>query len=313
MKYSLLHSIGWAGAVPYRWASTRGDNDDVDLELEFSDDDLSDDLHGVNTGPMLVNAGHGWSVRDGDHLGGDGVNGDGVDGPAFLPEAYRRKASGGSDSSHDILTPSVEGGYNVFKPPYQHLLSPPEVSEAPGQHAVPVAAAHFDDVAAAPSSQAFDIDVGLSPEAQALRKAEGTETTADALVNSSARPHSDDATPISSGSVSRSASHRLHGSDDSSRAPSAAGTYATGGSENEVHLADALEKKATEVVPLATMKPIIATEESQFADADEDAAASAAPAALLDDDDDDSDEQCVSFQARRKRSTRFRPAAAPAA
>ncbi|ETS62681.1 hypothetical protein PaG_02416 [Moesziomyces aphidis] len=297
---------------PIQMALDEPDNDDVDLELEFSDDDLSDDLHGVSAGPMLVNAGHGWSVRDSDHLGGGGVNGDGVDGPTFLPEAYRRKTSGGSDSSHDILTPSVEGGYNVFKPPYQHLLSPPEVSEAPGQHAVPVAAAHFDDVAAAPSSQAFAIDVGLSPEAQALRKAEGTETTADALVDSSARPPSDDATPISSGSVSRSASHRLQGSDDSSRAPSAAGTYATGGSENEVHLADVLEKKALEM-PSAAIKPIIATEESQFADADEDAAASATPAALLDDDDDDSDEQCVSFQARRKRSTRFRPAAAPAA
>lgn len=63
-----------------------------------------------------------------------------------------------------------------------------------------------------------------------------------------------------------------------------------------------------------------ATEESQFADAEEDASRqdeldsisakhamlSGSGAPIGNEEEDDSDDQCVSFQARRKRSTRFR-------
>ncbi|KAJ1028813.1 hypothetical protein NDA16_001978 [Ustilago loliicola] len=223
------------------------ETDDVDLELELSDDDLSDDLDDVGDaahGPMLVNSGHGWTVRNDEEAGA-----------AFLPEAYVRKGSSGSESSNDILTPSVEGGYNVYKPPYQHILSGSGSSGVPDESGITAAtdlsadngdseprkghdvdnAAQIDVGAAAPSCQTFAMDTTLSTEAAALRKAE---------------------TPVIPGT---------------------------------------------------------AAEESQFADADEEArpdaevvASKLAQAALIDEEDEDSDEQCVSFQARRKRSTRFR-------
>ncbi|SAM79567.1 related to Serine/threonine-protein kinase [Ustilago bromivora] len=229
------------------------ETDDVDLELELSDDDLYDDLDeaGGARGPMLVNSGNGWTVRnDEDTDGGDVDDG----GAAFLPEAYVRKGSSGSESSNGILTPSVEGGYNVYKPPYQHILSPPE-SSVPNESGITAATdlSGTNNVAAtskapngaqpaAPACQTFAMDATLSTEAAALRKGE------------------------------------------------------------------------TPSVPVA--------EESQFADADEEAprsdepesvAANLAQTVLADEDDEDSDEQCVSFQARRKRSTRFHGPPASAA
>lgn len=300
------------------------DNDDVDLELEFSDDDdLSDDLHGAdsgNRGPMLVNSGHGWEVRGGNQDDGDGAGAD------YLPEAFGRKGSSGSVSSNDILTPSVEGGYNVFKPPYQHILSAAESSALPETRGLALArdageGSPLNAAAevAAPACQTFAMDATLSTEANALRKAEMTEldgSHTDASGAVAAEASADQATPISSGSVSRSASHRQHGSDESSRAPSAAGTQSTR-SDIDGAAAEETEGKAI-ASPVVTATP--ATEESQFADAEEDTAAQAEVAAkhpqlglAPEQEDDDSDDQCVSFQARRKRSTRFRTPSASGA
>uniref|UniRef100_V5EVW0 Protein kinase n=1 Tax=Kalmanozyma brasiliensis (strain GHG001) TaxID=1365824 RepID=V5EVW0_KALBG len=293
------------------------DNDDVDLELEFSDDDdLSDDLHSGNRDPMLVNSGRGWEVRGGNQDDEAGT------GAVYLPETFGRKGSSGSVSSSDILTPSVEGGYNVFKPPYQHILAPAGSSALPETRALGVARErsppHAAAEVAAPACQTFAMDATLSPEANALRKAEMTELDGSHTEARSAVPAealADQSTPTSSGSVSRSASHRQHGSDESSRAPSAAGTQTTrsdidGGVVEETN-GKAIASPAVTAVP--------ATEESQFADAEEDTAAQAEVAAKQthlgltpEHDDDDSDDQAVSFQARRKRSTRFRTPSAGA-
>ncbi|SPO24637.1 related to Serine/threonine-protein kinase [Ustilago trichophora] len=298
--------------------STDLDNDDVDLELELSDDDLSDDLHGagdVAQGPMLVNSGHGWLVRN------DSANRGG--GAAFLPEAYGRKGSSGSDSSNDILTPSVEGGYNVFKPPYQHILSPPQSSTLPNEMStsagddrsvvsgrLEVDKGDADDLdTAAPRCQTFAMDPTLSTEAEALRKAEVSELHAGRADMSGAMTgttSTDETTPISSGSVSRSAS--------------AAETQATR-SDLDGTLSQGLVRKLGTAVadPVVTIVSNSAAEESQFADAEEDATKQTASAltplsaALPEEEDEDSDEQCVSFQARRKRSTRFRTTPASAA
>ncbi|TKY86600.1 hypothetical protein EX895_004239 [Sporisorium graminicola] len=316
------------------------EHDDVDLELELSDDDLSDDLHidgGNVRGPMLVNSGHGWMVRDGASDDGD------VEGASFLPEAYVRKGSSGSNNSNDILTPSVEGGYNVFKPPYQHILSPSESLsdrrfaglEAQGDHSSPRVRGNLGGSAnagVASGCQTFSMDATLSTEADALRKAELPELNTDNLVVTSAvaeEASGNEATPISSGNVSRSDLDRQRGTDESSRAPSGARTQETHSDVEAAHLEENGYSATGKPIGSAMPPALPATEESQFADAEEDSApregadaitakqsnASLAPAsaALAEDDDDDSDDQCVSFQARRKRSTRFRTTPASAA
>ncbi|SNX83456.1 related to Serine/threonine-protein kinase [Melanopsichium pennsylvanicum] len=316
------------------------DRDDVDLELELSDDDLSDDdLHGAGRaagGPMLVNSGRGWTVRNDDHLDGGSA--------AFLPEAYTQKGSSGSNSSNDILTPSVEGGYNVFKPPYRHILSPSEspalpnesdimaatdpglaeAHEVPDKHRESDSAGHTDWGMAAPECQTFAMDAILSSQAAALRKAEFTELHVGQLHVSESLAGTasvDEASPISSDNVSRSALYRQHGSNESSQAPSAADTQATSSDTNGIQPQGAESKitaRPSEIaeVSVATSTPPSTAEELQFADADEDkpAAAGLIPVstALLEEDEEDSDEQCVSFQARRKRSSRFRTSPASA-
>ncbi|KAJ9478456.1 SNF1-activating kinase 1 [Pseudozyma hubeiensis] len=296
--------------TPLEVAEYENDDVDLELELELSDDDLSDDLHGAhsaNRGPMLINSGNGWTVRDGDEQSQH------IDRSAFLPEAHVRKESSGSVSSNDILTPSVEGGYNVFKPPYQHILSPSGSSGTPDE-GVAVDSNIVADDTAAPDCQTFAMGASLSSEADALRKANLTELGVGqaAVANPVARTGLETVTtPTSSASVSRSASHLQHGSNESSRAPSAAETQATrsdvGGAQSEGK--DLKAKDGT-----------AATEESQFADAEEETAAqdgidsisakhallSGSGATLGIDEEDDSDDQAVSFQARRKRSTRFR-------
>ncbi|CDW98889.1 hypothetical protein [Sporisorium scitamineum] len=322
------------------------EHDDVDLELELSDDDLSDDLHGeggIARGPMLVNSGHGWTVRDG-HVDGD--HGD-VEGASFLPEAYVRKGSSGSDNSNDILTPSVEGGYNVFKPPYQHVLTPSESLsdgnrlqdltnlDAHTDHGKPSIGGNLDspaNAAAASGCQTFAIDATLSTEADALRKAELTELNADAVVTTSTVVEgapANEGTPISSGSVSRSDSQGQRGTDESSRALSATETQAIRSDVDAFHSEENGQSTTEKPSGIATLNAVPATEELQFADAEEDdtardnagdavtatqgAGLMPASAALVEEEDDDSDDQCVSFQARRKRSTRFRTTAASAA
>ncbi|GAC96544.1 likely protein kinase [Pseudozyma hubeiensis SY62] len=296
--------------TPLEVAEYENDDVDLELELELSDDDLSDDLHGAhsaNRGPMLINSGNGWTVRDGDeqnqHIGQS----------AFLPEAHARKESSGSVSSNDILTPSVEGGYNVFKPPYQHILSPSGSSGMPDHRVAADASIPADEIAA-PDCQTFAMGASLSSEADALRKANLTELgIAQAAVSDplgSTRLEAEP-TPTSSASVSRSASHLQHGSNESSRAPSAAETQATRSDVGGVQ---------PEGKDLKAKDGTAATEESQFADAEEEGAAqdgldsisakhallSGSGATLGFEEEDDSDDQAVSFQARRKRSTRFR-------
>lgn len=315
------------------------DNDDVDLDLELSDDDISDDLHDVGAGgrgPLLVNSGRGWTVRNDDDIE-EGIEDDGA---AYLPEAFvhnARKGSSGSDSSNDILTPSVEGGYNVYKPPYQHLLSPEDASALPGGSGFTAATdlssshsdkalskepspIHVDLETAAPSCQTFAMDESLSNQAAALRKGEMTEH-----VSADGTASVDESTPASSSSVSRSTSHRQAGSGETSRATSAADTQTTRSDTDDTPLDRAEGKQAeaqTTAEPVVNV-PSTVTEESQFADADEDATAAEmslgssasklgpTSTALLE-EDEDSDEQAISFQARRKTSTRFRATPASA-
>ena len=67
--------------------SLNDDEHDVDLELDLSDDDLGDEQHDT----VLRNSGNGWRM-----------------------ERFSNTSTDGGAS----LTPSVEGGYNLFKPEY---------------------------------------------------------------------------------------------------------------------------------------------------------------------------------------------------
>lgn len=91
--------------------------DDVDLDLELSDDDDDEEVLGngqrnvlLGRGSYMRNDGNGWVQHDGSR-------------PSASSQAQHSSstsASMPSSPSRSIrsLTPSVEGGYNLFKPPY---------------------------------------------------------------------------------------------------------------------------------------------------------------------------------------------------
>lgn len=106
--------------------------DDYDVDLDLSDDDLDEEKssEGRRSHMIMRNAGQGWILE----------------------------RSGGSTShnSDDILTPSVEGGYNLFKPPNSSSV----------QHSA-------DEV---DETESYAMAQVHSDEAEALRRASAKET-----------------------------------------------------------------------------------------------------------------------------------------
>lgn len=252
------------------------DHDDVDLDLDLSDDDFDDELPA--SGTMLANSGGGWVLRHED---------------AYMPESIQRKDSTGS--SNDILTPSVEGGYNVFKPPYQHILSGPKHDEAAGS---------YDPLqnSQAAEGKLLDIDLTMSADAAALRKATVMELQGEVLTSGP-----------SSGSHSRSASGKM---------PSPEGRQSRTGGEtvSSVALPDnAVGGRVTVNAfshgfsdsnhnrTASSCRGI--ADDSQFADADEERPKfqaedigpelSMGDRAMHESEDDDSDENGISFKAKK--------------
>lgn len=133
-------------------ASRAVDVDEYDLDLDLSDDDEESEEDEVqdehrtasrsNAAALFRATRNGW-VRDGTLLRSDSGSGNGA-----------------LDSKASSLTPSVEGGYNVFKPPYtagrfavEEVRSDPVV---------------YDHV---------DMDLAHSHDAAALRKAHKADQT----------------------------------------------------------------------------------------------------------------------------------------
>jgi serine/threonine protein kinase len=105
---------------PVRVASTtsarRVDVDDVDVDLELSDDDDELGPDGRARGSYLRNDGRGWVMHRGEGAAASiGSSSLGISAPAS--EAHS-SSSGPTASVTSFVTPSVEGGYNLFKPPY---------------------------------------------------------------------------------------------------------------------------------------------------------------------------------------------------
>ncbi|PWZ01902.1 kinase-like protein [Testicularia cyperi] len=278
------------------------EHDDVDLDLDLSDDDLDDDAPPAS-GAMLVNSGQGWMMRQDD---------------PYLPEAYGRKNS--DASSNDILTPSVEGGYNVYKPPYRHILPRPT-----GDHFVDGDVADVHEtmsasfVAGAGGETTFAMEASLSGQAEALRRAELTEL--QTLNEGDQDTRTDSSSGPSSAVVSRSPSHKVHSNESSSttsnfgpgnHAPeSKTGVIYQPPQASDAH-ADQDGRSGIQSRPTTSEDP----QSAQFDDADEETTTKTAqsnPAhpthidAHANFDDEDSDENCISFQARRKKSSRMLP------
>lgn len=92
------------------------DVDDLDDDLELSDDDLGIDSRRDS---YLRNDGRGWmhhySMAS---QGSGGTGGGGGASPGGLGPPIDRLGPPAATASATSLTPSVEGGYNLFKPPY---------------------------------------------------------------------------------------------------------------------------------------------------------------------------------------------------
>ncbi|EPQ31756.1 uncharacterized protein PFL1_01088 [Pseudozyma flocculosa PF-1] len=248
-------------------------HDDVDLDLDLSDDDDDDDFAGEDddddprpSGIALAsNDGTGWKFRHD---------------VAYLPEIMQQVRS--DVGSQELLTPSVEGGYNVTKPPYRHLQPQPDHPDSSAaaeslHHGLTMLALNSEGA----SLPTFELQPDLSGEAEALRRAEAIEQSDGDAVAPTAGSHSTEA----------------------SRPPSQMGSVPEG------HAVAGCNGSATLPRPSSDGVAVPASDD-QFADADE---AKVAPAVLNadgtvaaaaddDDDDADSDEMCVSFQARKKSS-----------
>ncbi|PWN47441.1 Pkinase-domain-containing protein [Violaceomyces palustris] len=111
----------------YRSQRVELEHDDVDLDLELSDDDFDDDVRSNHqVGPILSNDGSGWVIRD-----------NAIDDEDQFSASLSGRRGSMQGSAEDILTPSVEGGYNLFKPPYKHIIShPPSASSFGSRDAV---------------------------------------------------------------------------------------------------------------------------------------------------------------------------------
>lgn len=85
--------------------------DDYDVDLDLSDDDLEE----VNrrSQPLLRNDGRGWRLEQ--------------DNTSLSSNGQHRQGPESIASEH--LTPSVEGGYNLFKPPYGGSSRDPPINQ----------------------------------------------------------------------------------------------------------------------------------------------------------------------------------------
>lgn len=133
------------------------DLDDIEDDLELSDDDLGLDSRRAS---YLRNDGRGWVH----HTPGPGE----FSGPGSMDHAHSRSTEGPPS-----LTPSVEGGYNLFKPPYTGKVTPEStegLAEAfqqytmSGSSLMPLAAITGGAAAAVP------IENAAGGEAAALRR-----------------------------------------------------------------------------------------------------------------------------------------------
>ncbi|CAO1618147.1 unnamed protein product [Sympodiomycopsis kandeliae] len=197
------------------------DLDDIDDDLELSDDDLGVDQG--RTTSFLRNDGQGWVHHYGTTDSGSPADA----GP----------------SARGSLTPSVEGGYNLFKPPYQ------------GHFAFTAPGGHDDEV--------DPLDAGYSPDS-AVNSADANSAPLLAITGGAASAvpiamHSSEAAALRRGSATVNAEESIHsdkvnrllGSNDS-----------VGGRKNHV---------AANYVPDEYEDPAVGAtaEDSRFADADE--------------------------------------------
>jgi hypothetical protein len=194
------------------------DVNDIDDELEFSDDEAGLDSR---PGSFLRNDGRGWAHQ----FGSAG---------RFTPSSELSRSMQDGDHSP---TPSVEGGYNLFKPPYtgkmespvlSHLRSPDPMYQQEdrqdGSRVSSLTAITGGDAAAMPIGSS-------SGEAAALRKGQ---------------------IPLESPPVTRSQ-----------------GYAGTSGGEERHHSPQQYSGGSEDLLQLPKRQWLDAGEESQFADADE--------------------------------------------
>ncbi|PWN28102.1 kinase-like protein [Jaminaea rosea] len=133
------------------------DVDDLDDELELSDDDLGIDSRRDS---YMRNDGRGWTQHYSMATGSssEGVSNGGASPGAMAPvDGSQDRLGVGAPRASSSLTPSVEGGYNLFKPPYNGRVDlfdgvdPFDVArqhaENPDFHDPPDSAAARDDLA----------------------------------------------------------------------------------------------------------------------------------------------------------------------
>ncbi|KAN0061183.1 hypothetical protein ACQY0O_006918 [Thecaphora frezii] len=273
-------------------------HDDVDLDLELSDDDFDDEARPAGAA-LASNNGSGWMLRED---------------AAYLPEIMQQRRS--DVSSQDVLTASVEGGYNVFKPPYRHLLPQPDgtgsspdpdpdrygASSTEGTDALQQSVTMLALSSEGASLPTFELQLDLSSEAEALRRADASVLSRHHAA-AAANGGEAGASALSQSYSSLSSPSRHSHSNDGSRPPSQMGSVP------EDHAGTGFDEHDGRSMPLAT-----AEADKQFADADEAEAAKRAAAreaemavdagggggVCVDDDEDaDSKELCVSFKAKK--------------
>jgi len=150
--------------------------DDYDVDLDLSDDDLEEEKgsEGRRSHMVMRNAGQGWILE----------------------------RNGGESTSHhsdNVLTPSVEGGYNLFKPPYSSNVQRSSTDE------------DDDEIESYAMAQVH------SDEAEALRRASAKETQTrrrDLLESQGMHHHNSDPIGGGMGDVSAMTDDRFADADE---------------------------------------------------------------------------------------------------
>lgn len=288
MTFSSIHDHELGGQSRPRMIDL--EHDDVDLDLELSDDDFDEDTRHC-TGPVLSNDGSGWLYRQDSE---------------FVPEMMRHKGS--NVSSQEVLTPSVEGGYNVFKPPYRHILSHPSSSSNSEKR--------VHGSSAVSTLPTFELDADLSSEAEALRRAELSELrTEQGLQGMPELTRSPSGSVPSRSSSQKSQSQSQEVSRSQSRAASRMEALPEGQVVSDCEGDVVARHPGGDSGVVLGAGDVTGTSDDQFADADEqstqgagkeDSSVARMSALTLggdhDDDEGDSDDMCVSFEARKKSS-----------
>lgn len=152
------------------------ETDDVDLDLEFSDDDLDENRGGRIRG--LRNDGSGWRHEDG--LGSHSPGNPNDFDTGYEDREGESPYRSGAESSEG-MTPSVERGHNLFKPPYAGIVYPSSSGdERDSTQSHPrVTAVPYTASSAPPTAPTYAIGDDL--EAAALRRGMGESSGAESV------------------------------------------------------------------------------------------------------------------------------------